>query len=62
MEEKRKLLFEKKAQMDRYMEDIEQVVLLGIERSDFEEKKALCRQLLTEIKQIEKELGEKNEN
>ena len=60
MEEKQKLLFEKKAQMDRYMEDIEQVVLLGIERSDFEEKKTLCRQLLTEIRQLEKELGEKN--
>lgn len=59
MEEKQKLLFEKKAQMDRYMEDIEQVVLLGIERSDFEEKKTLCRQLLTEIRQLEKELGEK---
>ena len=59
MEEKRKLLFEKKAQMDRYMEDIEQVVLLGIERSDLEEKKTLCRQLLTEIRQLEKELGEK---
>lgn len=59
MEEKRKLLFEKKAQMDRYMEDIEQVVLLGIERSDFEEKKSLCKQLITEIRQLEKELGEK---
>lgn len=59
MEEKQKLLFDKKAQMDRYMEDIEQVVLLGIERSDFEEKKTLCRQLLTEIRQFEKELGEK---
>lgn len=59
MEEKRKLLFEKKAQMDRYMEDIEQVVLLDIERSDFEEKKTLCIQLLAEIRQLEKELGEK---
>lgn len=59
MEEKRKLLFEKKAQMDKYMEDIEQVVLLGIERSDFEEKKSLCKQLITEIRQLEKELGEK---
>lgn len=59
MEEKQKLLFEKKAQMDRYMEDIEQVVLLDIERSDFEEKKTLCKQLLIEIRQLEKELGEK---
>ena len=59
MEEKQKLLFEKKAQMDRYMEDIEQVVLLDIERSDFEEKKTLCKLLLIEIRQLEKELGEK---
>lgn len=54
LQEKRKLIAEKKALLIKYREDVEQVDLFGLERSDYEEKKELCRQLVLELRELEK--------
>ena len=54
LQEKRNLIAEKKALLVKYREDVEQVDLFGMERSDYEEKKELCRQLVLELRELEK--------
>ena len=54
LQEKQKLIAEKKALLNKYREDIEQVDLFDMERSDYEEKKAMCRQLVLELRELEK--------
>lgn len=51
-----KTIREKKALLNKYREDVEQVDLFGMERTDYEEKKALCRQLVEELRELEREL------
>lgn len=53
LQEKRKIIAEKKALLVKYREDVEQVDLFGMERTDYEEKKALCRQLVLELRELE---------
>ena len=52
---KEKLISEKKKLLNKYREDVEQVDLFGLERVDYEEKKSLCRQLVLELRTLEKE-------
>lgn len=56
LQEKRKLHNEKEALLKKYKYDVEQVDLFGMERNDYEEKKALCAQLVLELKELEKEI------
>ena len=45
---------EKKALLLKYREDVEQVDHFGMEREDYEEKKAACRTLVEELRALEK--------
>ena len=54
--EKRKLIKEKKALLNKYREDVEQVDLFGMERADYEEKKIACRTLVEELRVLERQL------
>lgn len=58
LREKRKLHSEKEALLKKYKYDVEQVDLFGMHRTDYEEKKALCAQLVLELKELELELKE----
>ena len=49
-----KTIREKKALLNKYREDVEQVDLFGMERADYEEKKILCKQLVYELRELEK--------
>ena len=49
-----KTIREKKALLNKYREDVEQVDLFGMERADYEEKKELCKQLVYELRELEK--------
>lgn len=51
--EKRKLIAEKKALLNKYREDVEQVDLFGMERADYEEKKLACKTLVEELRVLE---------
>lgn len=46
----------KKALLVKYREDVEQVDLFGMERADYAEKKAACKTLVEELRELEKEL------
>jgi len=52
--EKIKLHDEKKALLNKYREDVEQVDLFGMQRDDYDEKKQLCKQLVLELRELEK--------
>lgn len=45
-----------KNQLQKYKEDIEQVELFDMEREDYENKKELCKNLVLELRELEKEL------
>lgn len=47
-----------KRQLVRYKEDVEQVELFGMERSDYEEKKKMCTDIILELRELEKTLKE----
>ena len=49
-----KTIQEKKALLNKYREDVEQVDLFGMVRDDYEEKKELCKQLVYELRELEK--------
>ena len=49
-----KTIREKKALLNKYREDVEQVDLFGIVRDDYAEKKELCKQLVYELRELEK--------
>lgn len=46
----------KKTLLVKYREDVEQVDLFGMERADYAEKKKLCKQLVEELRELEKKL------
>lgn len=48
-----KTIQEKKALLNKYREDVEQVDLFGMERADYEEKKTICKQLVLELRKME---------
>lgn len=45
-----------KLQIAKYKEDVEQVELFGMQRADYEEKKALCVQIIEELRVLETQL------
>lgn len=47
---------EKKALLNKYREDVEQVDLFGMERADYAEKKAACKTLVEELRELEASL------
>ena len=51
---KQKLIAEKKALLNKYREDVEQVDLFGMERADYAEKKLTCKTLVEELRVLEK--------
>ena len=44
---------DKKALLQKYKEDVEQVELFGMERADYEEKKRLCAEMIIELRELE---------
>ncbi len=44
-----------KAKLEAYKYDIQQVDLFGMERDDYEEKKAMCREIIIQLRELEKE-------
>lgn len=47
---------QKKTLLHKYREDVEQVDLFGMERADYEEKKVACKNLVEELRTLEKQL------
>ena len=45
---------ELKTLLNKYKEDVEQVELFGMERTDYEEKKRLCAEMILELRELEK--------
>lgn len=50
------VIAKKKALLNKYREDVEQVDLFGMERKDYYTKKTLCKQLVEELRELEKQL------
>lgn len=49
-----------KRELEKYKQDVEQVELFGMERTDYATKKARCVEIILELRELEKELKEKN--
>lgn len=43
-----------KQKLAKYKEDVEQVELFGMQRSDYEQKKQMCANIILELRQLEK--------
>lgn len=43
-----------KQKLAKYKEDVEQVELFDMERSDYEQKKQMCANIILELRQLEK--------
>lgn len=50
----RKQISEKKLLLEKYKEDVEQVDLFGMERSDYAEKRKICANIIIELRELEK--------
>lgn len=55
--EKYKEILEIKKTLEKYKEDVEQVELFGMERTDYAEKKEKCRSMVLRLRELEKEVG-----
>lgn len=53
-QEKQNQIAELKIKLQKFKEDVEQVVLFGIEREDLQEKKKLCADLVFTLRELEK--------
>lgn len=49
-----------KQQIAKYKEDVEQVELFGMQRDDYEQKKELCKNIILQLRELEKQLKEDN--
>lgn len=56
LQEIKKQIQEKKVLLEKYKYDIQQVDLFGMERTDYEQKKSLCVQLVLELRELENSL------
>ncbi len=54
--EKHKEILEIKKTLEKYKEDVEQVELFGMERTDYVEKKELCKNMILELRELESDL------
>jgi hypothetical protein len=52
---KQKQIKDIKQKLEKYKEDVEQVELFGMERIDYEEKKRLCKNMILELRQLERD-------
>lgn len=55
--EKYKEILEIKKTLEKYKEDVEQVELFDMERTDYAEKKEQCRSMVLRLRELEKEAG-----
>lgn len=55
-QEKINRIAELKKQIAKYKEDVEQVELFGMERTDYAEKKQACVDIITELRELEAEI------
>ena len=53
---------ELKQKLKKYKEDVEQVELFSMERSDYEEKKKMCVDIIIELRELEKTIKEEFPN
>lgn len=53
-QERQRIIAEKKQLLMKYREDVEQVDLFGMERDDYEEKKLACKNLVLELRELER--------
>lgn len=53
-----KRIEELKQKLTKYKEDVEQVKLFGMGRSDYEEKKKLCADIILELRELERLLSD----
>lgn len=49
-------IFTLKEDLKRYKEDVEQVELFGMQRTDYEEKKLMCKSIILELRELEQQL------
>lgn len=54
--EKQELIADLKNELKKAKEDVEQVELFNMTRSDYEEKKARCREIILELRELEKQI------
>lgn len=47
---------ELKSKLEKYKEDVEQVELFSMERTDYEQKKSECAEIILKLRELEKEL------
>ena len=47
-----------KGKLQKFKEDVEQVELFGMERADYEEKKAQCVSIIQQLRKLENQLKE----
>ena len=47
-----------KGKLKKFKEDVEQVELFGMERADYEQKKAQCVAIIEELRELEAQLKE----
>lgn len=58
-EEKMRLQYEiakRKMTLQKYKEDVEQVELFSMERSDYEQKKEFCKNIVLELRSLEQQM------
>ncbi len=51
-------IHELKKHLEKCKEDVEQVELFGMERTDYEEKKKICSDIILELRVLEKSLAD----
>ena len=51
-------IYQLKEELQKYKEDIEQVELFGMERTDYEEKKKACSNIVVRLRELERRLKE----
>lgn len=53
-------IYQLKSTLQKYKEDVEQVELFGMERADYEQKKAQCVSIIKQLRQLEAQIKESN--
>ena len=53
-------IFGLKLDLNNYKEDVEQVELFGMQRTDYEQKKEKCKNIILELRQLEAQINDIN--
>ena len=59
--EKYKEILKIKKTLEKYKEDVEQVELFGMERTDYADKKERCRSMVLRLRELQKQVGYSDE-